>query len=152
MVSCWLASRLVSKLIACWLASQSCGSWGCRAGWECPTDQGEEGGRGSACRCWPVGWRAQLPSDTSVEPPLPTRPGQGKMVLRSAPPSLGNSSVTQHFQNNSILLMKNYLNFPLVAKMRDLIVWPFGTDTPYPEKWFESSWNYSIHFLSWPLF
>jgi len=61
MVSCWLASKLVSKLIACWLASHSRGSWGCRAGWECPRTRGRRaGGAAPAAAGWWAGEHSHL--------------------------------------------------------------------------------------------
>ena len=116
-----LVSKQVGQQVDCLLVSKPFPRLLGVQGWVgVPSDQGEEGGRGSTCRCWLAGWGAQPPRDTSVEPPLPTGRGQGRMVLRSAPPALGNFSVTRHFQDNSILLMKKYLNFPLVAKICEL--------------------------------
>lgn len=38
--------------------------------------------------------------------------------------------------------------FSLTAKMADFMAWPFSADSPYPVRWFESSWNYSTRFFN----
>lgn len=66
--------------------------------------------------------------DTSGQTHIPIHLGKERLLPRFALYLLDNSSATWHFQANSILLIK-ISHFSLVAKMHDLIAWPFSANT-----------------------